>query len=475
MASEPVRRNERAVVIGGSMAGLLCARRLSEHFREVLLLDRDELPLTSQFRAGVPQSRHVHALLAGGLQAMEQMFPNFQEALLEAGAVRISWPKDVLWLSAMGWGERFSTGIEVCSMSRELLEHEVRKRVRALGNVQILDGVDVTGLHVQAEAVVGVRLGGRTPAELMGRFEGGTIPCDLAVDATGRGSMLPRWLNELGFPTPEDTVIDAHLSYVSALYEPGPAPRNWKMMFLQARPPHAARGAAIFPVEGGRWMVTLAGYGSEVPPMDDAGFLNFADGLRTPLCRQALQEAKRLTPLVGNRSAANRLRHFERLSRWPKKLIAVGDSVCAFNPIYGQGMTVAAQGANVVHEELMRLNGGSLMDLGLRLQRKLAKNNDVAWLLATGEDARFPSTEGAKPGRVDKQLHRYLDRLLLVATRRPMVATRLIQVIHMTAPPAQLFHPALLWAAATGGGTEPLMEPPLAVPDEQTDASREAA
>jgi 2-polyprenyl-6-methoxyphenol hydroxylase-like FAD-dependent oxidoreductase len=442
-----------AVVIGGSMAGLLAARVLAAHFARVTVVERDSFPAAPEFRKGVPQSRHVHVLLGKGQQLVEQFFPGILAELKAEGAVSIMWPTEMLWLMPAGWCERFQPGFPFTSMSRELLEWCVRRRLAASPRVTFVQEHDVTGLLATPDhaAITGVhiRARGQADADLGPTAE---LPADLVVDSSGRGSHTPRWLEALGYAPPAETRINSFLAYASRYYAPPDGfQADWKGLFFNAKPPHVRRGGALFPVEGGRWLVTLAGIGGEAPPLDDAGFLEFARGLRSPIMYEVMKLARPLGPVAGYRRTENQLRHYERLQRFPERLLVTGDAACAFNPIYGQGMTVAALDALALHRclraQARQRPDGELAGLGPRFQKAVAEVNATPWLMATGEDLRYPTTEGARPGLVARLMHRYFDRVNLAATSNAGVNQAFGQVINLLAPPSVLFRPSVLLPA----------------------------
>jgi 2-polyprenyl-6-methoxyphenol hydroxylase-like FAD-dependent oxidoreductase len=442
---------DRAIVVGGGLAGLLAARVLVDHFGEVLLVERDRFPEQPEFRPGVPQSRHLHVLLARGAQVLEQLLPGVLAEVSAAGGVSFRWPRDVLWLGAAGWGMRFEQGLSLLSCRRELLEWRVRQRVLDSPRLRVLEGREVTGLCASHDgmAVTGVRVRARPSGA--SQDLGGA----LVVDASGRDSRAPAWLQALGYSAPRQTVVNARLSYASRQYAPPAGWRaDWQALLLQSKAPSAMRAGALFPIDGGRWLVTLAGRGADHPPTDESGFLAFARTLRSPILYAAITSARALTPAAAYRRTENQLRHYAGLRRWPEGLVVLGDAVCAFNPIYGQGMTVAAESALVLETWLRRPSHAH------HFQRQLHKLIETPWLLATGEDFRYPTTLGPRPSPITRLLHRYFDRLLAVATVDQVVATTFLHVIHLLAPPGALFQPRIVVRALRGPGRPLLSTPP---------------
>ncbi|MGH7883173.1 MAG: FAD-dependent oxidoreductase, partial [Candidatus Dormibacteraceae bacterium] len=261
---------DHAVVIGGSMAGLFASRVLSDYFERVTIVERDQLPEGPEFRYGVPQSRHAHALLKRGLEVMEELFPGLEAELATEGAVPLD-GADVLSLTVAGWSNRFQ-GLPLLAMSRELIEWAVRQRTLRLPQVSVLERREATGLAPSADAsrVTGVLLREKGTKVMT------SLEADLVVDASGRGSKAPEWLEGLGYPQPKEVVINSHLGYASRYYKIHPIPEaDWKALQITSKPPSMTRAGFILPIEGKRWLVTLAGY-CDYPPNDEAGFLEFA-------------------------------------------------------------------------------------------------------------------------------------------------------------------------------------------------------
>jgi 2-polyprenyl-6-methoxyphenol hydroxylase-like FAD-dependent oxidoreductase len=274
-----------------------------------------------------------------------------------------------------------------------------------------------------------------------------SIEADFVVDASGRGSKMPRWLEAIGFPAPSDTVVSAHLGYGSRLYRmPDGFRRDWTGAFIQAAPPDHARFGVIIPIENGQWLVSMGGGDHDHPPADDSGFLAFARSLRDPAIYDAIKDAEALTPVVLSQATQNRLRRFERMSRYPERLAVLGDAVCAFNPVYAQGMTIAALGAHTLDTCLAGRHGANGLELtgvGRRFQRALARVNAGPWMLATGEDCRYRLTKGATAGFGDRLMHRYMDRVVELTTHDAEVRDTLLRAFHMLTPLTSILSPRI--------------------------------
>jgi 2-polyprenyl-6-methoxyphenol hydroxylase-like FAD-dependent oxidoreductase len=214
---------------------------------------------------------------------------------------------------------------------------------------------------------------------------------------------------------------------------------------MQCAPPSRRRGGAIATVEDGKWIVTLAGGGRDYPPTDERGFREFARTLPDPRFAEAYEASNPLTPIVATRSTENRLWHYEDLARRPEGWIVIGDAVCAFNPVYGQGMSVAAVAAVILGDCLQEHGPRDMIDLAARFQRRLSKANSRPWLLATGSDFRYEETEGPSPPRLTRFIHRYVNRVTALAAREPRVHQRMIEVLHLVRSPASLFNPQIAY------------------------------
>jgi 2-polyprenyl-6-methoxyphenol hydroxylase-like FAD-dependent oxidoreductase len=327
-----------------------------------------------------------------------------------------------------------------------LLEWQIRQALIKDSRVRIVEGYEVVGVRASedAKSITGVSLRARSrpqgDEQVLTELTG-----DLVVDATGRESRVPEWLKSLGYAAPPETRVNPFLGYASRFYMPSvDAQRDWKGMIMQANPPGNLRGGVILPIEGGQWHVVLAGTGKDYPPTDEEAFLEFARSLVDPALFEALKEAQPLSPIYGYRRTENRLRHFERLQRQPEGLIVLGDAVCAFNPVYGQGMTVAALGAIALRESLHQCGERGLCGLPGRFQRKLARVNMLPWTLATSSDMRVPVVEGGNVSRGMRWRYWYLSRLVRRLPTHPLIARKFSKVLHLMESPGVLLHPAVV-------------------------------
>lgn len=435
---------QHAVVIGASMAGLLTARVLSAYFERVTLIERDRLEGMGP-RKGVSQGWQTHALLSKGAAVIETLFPDLFPALVEEGAIAADMGADLLWYQ-FGVGKvRFKSGIRLYSQSRPWLEAQIRQRVASRANVRVLDGFEVVQLSSSADTrrITGVQI-----RSLEGERQQEEIAADLVVDASGRGSQAPRWLKALGYPQVEESVVKVDVGYTTRTYRrPKELPADWKILVIYCTPPQEKRTGLVQPIEGERWSVSLSGWLKDYPPSEEAGFLEYARSLPNSALYELIKDAEPLTPAVSYRFAANRRRYYERMSRLPDGFVVLGDALCSFNPVYAQGMTVAAIEVETLQaclqQRQQRQQG--LSGFPRRFQKAVAQTVSAAWMFTTSEDFRYPATEGKRPVGI-ALFQWYTRRLLEAAAESPRLALRFYHVMHMLKPPVTLFAPRVLAA-----------------------------
>lgn len=433
-----------AVVIGGSMAGLLATHVLSDHFEQVTIIERDRLIGDAEARKGVPQGRHVHGLLARGAVIMGEYFPDLFPTLAKDGAILVRL-EDVRWNQLGVWMVPVPSPVKTLFQSRPFLEQHVRAQLAARDNVHIRDACEVSQLCAHNDRITGVVLRYRS-----GEQREETLSADLIVDASGRGSRAPQWLNSLGYGNVQETSVKIDIGYATRIYRcPAHLPAGWKALLIFGRPPDDKRGGVIFPIQGGYWIVTLQGSLRDYPPDDEAGFLEFARSLAQPDLYEAIKDAEVVTPIAVYKYSANRWRHYERMERLPEGFIIMGDAVCSFNPVYGQGMSVAAIEAQTLdrclHEQEIFAGNNSVVDFTQRFQQAIARDIKTPWLLSTGEDLRYPGAEG-KRSLNTRLLNRYMRRVIELTTSDPHVTATLLRVRNLLKPLSTLFRPRIILA-----------------------------
>jgi len=426
----------RAIVIGGSMSGMLAARVLADHFAEVVLFDRDAFPRPGENRKGVPQGQHAHALLASGRQILERYFPGFKDELYGQGALKGDYQR-VRWFDNGVYHTRFD-GLEALVISRPRLEAHVRARLTALPNVRINDRRDVEAPAADAGRVTGVKVGGEV------------ISADLVVDASGRGSQSPAWLEKLGFERPPEDAVRVGLGYTTRIYQRKPDHLKGDLAVICPSAPPQKRGGVAIAMEGDRWMVTLFGMLGDHPPTDEQGFLEFAKTLPAPDVFQTISQAVPLTELVPFKFPQSTRRRYESLARFPDGYPVFGDAVCSFNPIYGQGMSTAALQA----AELDTCLSAGDAELAKRFFAAASKVIDAPWTMAVGGDLRYEDVEGPRSGMV-KFVNWYIGKLHIAAAGDPAVARAFHRVANLLDPPPSLMQPKIAFRILQGNLRKP--------------------
>jgi 2-polyprenyl-6-methoxyphenol hydroxylase-like FAD-dependent oxidoreductase len=426
-------RTDRAVVLGGSIAGLLAARVLAGAYTQVTVLDRDTLAPGAVPRRGAPQGRHIHALLARGQQVLEELFPGLTDELITEGAPVGDMLGDARLLFGGHRLARTDAGLTLLSVSRPLLEDRIRARVSALRAVRFAPACDIVGLRQSADGrrVTGVRVVRRA-----GSGADEIIGADLVVDATGRGSRTPKWLESMGFDRPHQEELRIDVGYATRRYRPVAGELDGDLACVHGPTPELPRGGGLARLEGETWMLTLFGMAGDHPPKDAPGFDNFARSLQFPDLHEAVRTAEPLDDPVGYRFAANVRRRYERLRRFPEGLLVMGDAMCSFNPIYGQGMSVAALQALVLREHL----GAGNASTSRSALHALAAVLDVPWELALGADLSLPVVDGPRPAR-RRLANRYVSRLQAAAAGDPELSRAFIRVTGLVDRPEALLRP----------------------------------
>jgi 2-polyprenyl-6-methoxyphenol hydroxylase-like FAD-dependent oxidoreductase len=421
-----------AVVIGAGIAGLAAAATLAQRFDRVLVLDRDELPADAVPRRGVPQGSHGHVLLAAGLRALGELFPGLRAELVTAGATPFDPGSDLCFVRYGAVAPAATTGLDLVSVSRPLLETTLRRRVAALRNVSIRTRTAVSGLYGDATRVAGAVLD-----------DGTRVAADLVVDCSGRGTRSDRWLCDLGLPTPRVREVRVGVGYATRLLrrEPGDLDAGTAVLVVPTPPQEKRYGVAI-PIEGDRWIVSLAGWHGTYPGTDEESFRAHARNLPHPAIAQLLDRA---TPLGGITTVgfpSSRRRMFEVLRRVPAGYLAAGDAICSFNPVYGQGMTCAALEAVALGAVLDR-HGAPTARMARDFYRAAAAVIATPWSFAVGADFAYPQTLGPRPLGTTA-FNWYSQRIGVAVQHSVDVRRAFSNVQQLTAPPSVFFRPSMV-------------------------------
>jgi 2-polyprenyl-6-methoxyphenol hydroxylase-like FAD-dependent oxidoreductase len=420
------------------MGGLSAAAVLAAHYETVIVLERDPLPETPAHRRGVPQSKHAHGLQPGGARALDELLPGLLEELAVAGVPIGDVSQDCSWTVGGSTFARSDLGLPGVGVTRPFLEHAVRSRVRALPNVEFRDHVEVQRLLADDPARV-------TGVEVTGAAGGAeSLSADLVVDATGKVSKLPVWLADLGYEAPAEEAVHCKMAYLS---------RRWRLadpdavteLVTVVTPAEQPHFGVMIRQEDGTHIVTLGGLLDSAPARNDAEYLDFAAALPDQRIAAALAGATPLTELQPSHFPASRRRRYDKLAAFPSGLLAIGDAIACFNPMYGQGMTVAALEAVALRDALARgpLDARKFLAAAHRIE-------DVAWKISTGGDMRFDDVEGKRTPDM-KLMNRYLDRLARAARSEPALAGQFLRVAGFIDPPETFFRPSIVWRVLRHG------------------------
>jgi 2-polyprenyl-6-methoxyphenol hydroxylase-like FAD-dependent oxidoreductase len=432
----------RAVVVGAGIGGLSAAGVLARYFEQVDILERDNLPTSVAWRSGTPQDRHPHVLLAGGLQALGEIFPGIEQDLARAGAVPVKVAQDIRNERAdVGPLPQRDFGRSILCASRPLIEHVLRRRVQTLNNVVL-----------QPECRVAEFLPAtRTAAPLAVRFDAapnrsGILQADLVVEASGRGALTLALLDALGWDRPEATEIGIDISYATVVVPiPNAAPPEWKVVLTLPDPPALARNGVLLPVEGNRWIVMITDYGATPRLESWPAFLEQLRGLHTPTLYHALRHAEPPEGIRHYGFPASLWRHFERLPRLPRGVLPIADSLCRFNPIYGQGMSSAAKQARLLLDVLERsaLQADPITAAQTGFMAEVASILQSPWSMSANADFAFPDTRGEKPEKFEEG-RQFEAALFRAAVADPVVHRAVMDVAQLLQPDDLLRDPDIL-------------------------------
>ena len=434
--------SQRAVVIGAGMGGLATAGALAQYFERVDILERDRLATSVASRSGTPQDRHPHGLLAGGLRALDQIFPGFKRDLAAAGAVPVSFAREVHFEQPdVGVLPKRDFGISVLCATRPLIELVLRRRAEAVANITLRPASRVTEI---VPAAGGTGASGVQFVNGSGRSE--TLDADLVVDASGRGAPTLTLLDALGWDRPQMTEIGVDISYATVVVEiPRTATANWKAVLTLPDPPHLALHAVMVPTEDGRWIIAIADHSATAWIETWDAFLEASRSLITPTVHNALRYAEPPGGIRHYRFPVSTWKHFERLPRLPRGVLPVADAFCRFNPIHGQGMSSAAKQARLLDDVLDRAvtqpDGIAAVQAGFMAE--VASVLETPWTMSTSADLAFPQTRGERPDNF-AEARQFEAALFRAAVADPVVHRAMIEVAQLLQSHHRLQEPDIM-------------------------------
>jgi len=438
------------VVIGGGIGGMCAARVLSDHFERVTLIERDELPEGAAHRKGVPQSRHPHGLLDRGRRELSALFPGLDDSLHERGGLDMDAGLELATLNPDGWAKRRRTGHQMLFASRLLIESVIRDRVKKNPRIEVVEGTEVRALLFApggTSRVTGVE------ARKSSDHSVSRIEVDLVVDCSGRSSRASEWLTSLGYSPVEVEVVDAQAGYSTCWYQAPPAdqrPSNWwwKGIFLNpSTKPQREEDyyvALILPIEGDRFLLTLASWGGRMLPADHESFAALCGRLRSPIVAEALAISKPISAIFHRKGMQNIWKHYEK-GRAPAGFVAMADAVCAFNPVYAQGMTSASVCAQILGRLVAEM-APTDSNFPATFYQRQAEFVRQPWGLSVARDrqalGQSDGSEGAMGGEA-------WERVLREGAGVPVIAEALFNVINLNRPAESLMTDSEFLAAVS--------------------------
>jgi 2-polyprenyl-6-methoxyphenol hydroxylase-like FAD-dependent oxidoreductase len=426
-------------VLGGSIAALFAARALCEGYDEVVLVDRDKLIGVREARRGAPQGRHINGLLARGARAMEELFPEITVELVRDGCPITDLAGTVRWYVGGVPLQQTRAGLTNVAARRPLMEAHVRDRVQALGNVTFMEEYDIAGLVTTEDRakVVGARV--RCSGGANGDAEETVVTADLIVDATGRGSRTPVWLESLGYGRVKDEGAKIGLGYASRHYVLGTDPFGTNHSIISIASPDRPRGAIFTKTDSGTVELTVYGILGDHPPTDPEGFNAFAKTLTAPEIYEAITDAKPIDDPVLYKFPTTMRHRYDKMTSFPENFIVIGDAVCTPNPVFAQAQTLAALEALAL---LRHMRSGRPIR-SLDFMKEVGAIIDPAWDMTTGVDLSFPGVPGRRTLKL-KLIQAYMQRLLIAATQDAKFTEAFMRSAGMVDDPKALTKPGLV-------------------------------
>ncbi|MFP7298214.1 NAD(P)/FAD-dependent oxidoreductase [Neobacillus niacini] len=428
--------NNIVIIIGGGISGKLAARVLSDYYKEVIILERDQETIGPLSRKGAPQGEHLHALLHAGEHGLEELFPGITEDFYHSGAVKINSTIDLAWYHHGAWKIRYDGGYSTTLQTRPHLEWHIEQYIKKIPNIEVYYNQAVQGFLYNEEQnqVMGVQLKDKT------------INADLVVDASGVSSLTSSWINKRGIEIPEE-IMDINLSYISKQYLlSAHEERDWKIKMVYPNPPLEKMGGTISKVEGNRYIVTIMGYHHSINESEvlknDNGFLELARKLPKLDIHQEIEKGIPLTKTSIYRIPKIIWRRFDKSKYSPNGLLLIGDTVCRIDPVFGQGMSIAILQALAL-QKLLRKQKGELHNVPISFHKEAAKIISPIWNMVITEDFRYPATNGKKPFGLSVQQW-YAKNIFLLSSQNQDVYNAFVKVMNLVTPITSLMKPSII-------------------------------
>ena len=431
-----------AVILGAGFSGLLAAEALSKRFDKVIVIERNQLSWSSpSLRSGVPQAKQFHVLLNSGLTLLEQIFPGINSELDQLGVPLVDYTKDCMLFSPLGAVPRFPSSLLIRPTERPLLDYLILERIKKNPKVEILENLHCRKLNYRDDKIESLE--GMKKEELI------TVKGDFFLDTMGRNSFVEKWYKSKGIIESKHVqTIDPFLGYSTQKFlRPKGYNPNWRAIEVASRPPDNPRASGLWDIGNGQWMVALIGVSKCYPPRRPEEFLNYAKELENPLIYEELKKATPIGPLHHFRGAKNRWIHYEKVKGLPSNFLSIGDSVCTFNPTYGQGMSLVLKEVSLLSSRLSKLStieDKDLSNLSKYMRKKIPKLIAPAWFLASCEDFNWPMTEGKRSNLTLKVSHYFMDKLAPIAPYSKELVEAFLSVANLVKSPAALAHPIII-------------------------------
>ncbi|MFK0570388.1 FAD-dependent monooxygenase [Endozoicomonas sp.] len=434
---------QRAIVIGGSVAGLMAAKTLSPFFKEVIILEKDPLDSDSGLHKGAGQGSHSHVLLPSGIELLEQLFGTPRFNLREYGIYPADAAEELKWFQFGVWKKRFHSGVDMGWCHRSQFEWQVRQTVISVSNIQLQTGSRVLGLVVSED---GRRIKGVHYQATLNKDATQMLEADLIIDAAGRGTHTPKWLSEASIASVTEDEVRAQISYTTRKFQIPESltdSLDWKVLAIYPEPPNVKRGGMIYPLGNGEWMTTLVGFNGEVATLEMAGFMDYAQSLPQPDLYEVLKQGTPIGEPLNYRIPGSLWRRYDRIKQWPGNFLVVGDAVCSFNPIYGQGVTMALKDLQKLKVLLEQQETDFTPATMARLQKQIGQGKIIPWLMAASPDFMYPGTRGKKPVGIS-MMNSYIKTIMKLAGKDQDIHQRFIETFTFLKSPMVLMTPGII-------------------------------